>query len=168
MTPLYRPPVSKLKAQGKRANRRAAFEAQAKRALLQRIGPRPCCASCGQGGIELTREHCFGRAGTGARLGFPWSELPELSEAVCAPCNTAFADGQEQSAHTRLRLAAIHRFVDRGMREGWLPLHDVLTDWPVPVDARDWPGYMRRLVELAESRGGRDIVLGLTERGNEE
>jgi hypothetical protein len=167
-----------IRPSGARAIRRSAFYKRSKTALairLLRQGAR--CELCHRQGLGLDPEHVFGRVGTGAGLGWPWCDMPELLAGLCRECHDARTIGKGRpdlgwvwADVESLRWAAVLRFVDRGESEGWLTTTEAnrareqergegqpdgtYVRWEDPHDV------IRLLVDMAEAHGGRDIVLG--------
>jgi hypothetical protein len=162
-------PGAKMQPTGRRHNRRAPFYRQTEAELGQRVRARGgSCALCSRRGLGIQRHHVFGRAGTMGRLGWPWCDLPELSEGICPECHQAVTDmtitqGWTWADVVDLEWAAIGRFVDRGQDEGWLtPLVCERTRQQMHAKTEDPLDVIRLLVQLGSDRGGADIIVGGT------
>ena len=100
--------------------------------------------------MDLQYHHVFGRPGSGACLGFPWSELPELGSALCwEQCHGPLTDGKLPDLDERLKRAALARL---GERLDIVPLD--LDSW-----GADLVGIAREMVRVAESMGLREKVM---------
>ena len=110
----YYSPPKRREPMGARATRRAPFYGASKAKALGRS--KKLCEGCGAGNVPLDPDHVFGRAGTGARLGWPWCDMPELIAMICRRCHDAKTDYGGPIAMLQDR--AIRRFVTRGWAEG--------------------------------------------------
>ena len=148
--PLYpvRKPINK-ESQTKKS--RAQFYAEQKQALKRRCGGR--CEGCG---VSLYKsggdcDHVWGRAGTGAGLGWPFCDHVSALAALCRSCHNAKTDERDPNLLGGLRRRSIDRMVETYTRDG--PPDWVSLQW-------DLIGMARRIIDDAKADGWADRLLG--------
>ena len=130
--------------------RKAKWAAYALEKEVLRLRCRGLCEGCGcdlriNGGGDA--HHIFGRAGTGARLGWPWCDLAENLAALCRACHDRITDGTDGKLDTALKRQALRWMCKRF---GVLPVPPVGSgDWVELCSPVDLNGLARRVVELA-------------------